>query len=351
MKKLILFSVALIVMAYAPAFGQMNILNKVKEKTKEVTSKTSGQTNQSGSSRNDSMSGVEIGNGKSASNFTGKGVEIVLATKDYNSFAEAKPNAVNRIVDGDHLWLYIKFDGTLANYVYKTPYADNDGNINYILFLEIGAQGEESSYDDNSLIFKKEQLNVSELKIALAPGAAGRNKSASMFLETVGGGQPGVWKNEIRVSNSPTVPRRMGDYLAKAPLTCDVSEGLAQYRKMLKNYASIAYVGTAEENKLPEPGKFVNAAIKTQIFEKLKMEGITPAKFYFTDDDWTAYSDSETSRKVDRKIYAAYTYQKGSNCFYGIAEVVQNYSYALATYGESFVTLRKDYPILCSSLK
>ena len=349
MKKIMFLCAALVLALSAPAFGQIgNILNKVKEKTKETKEKTKETVDSSSAA---ATTGTGNGALKVDSDIKNSGVQLVLTTKEYKTFDEAKPNAVNRVTDGEYLWMYVKFNGGLAKYAHRMQYADSEGNINYVLFFEIGAQGEESSYDDASLVFTKEQLNVNELKIALAPGAARENKSLPIFLETVGGGNPGLWKNEIRISNSPTMPRGINDYLAKTLLDCDVSEGLAQYRKMLKNYASIAYVGTAEENKLPEAGKFVNAAIKTQILNKLKAEDIVPAKFYFTDNDWSEYSDSQTNEKLHRKVYAAYTYQVGAECFYGIAEVVQNYSYVTARYGETLVYLRKGFPILCSNLK
>ena len=179
-------------------------------------------------------------------------------------------------------------------------------------------------------------------------GKAGRNKSLSMFLEVVGGGQPGVWNNEIRISNSPVSPRASDDYLAKVAVTANVANGIAKYNKMKREYSQIIQRGTAEDNKLPEPGKYANNALKAQILNRLKEEGITPVKFYFTDDEWGEYTQDNV--KQNRKVYAAYTYKKGAECLYGVAEAVQNYSHLTASYGETIIYTRNDSPIQCADL-
>jgi hypothetical protein len=338
MKKTLLSTFAIIVLLSSGSviFGQFDVLKKVKKKVEDAgkTTETTGQPNETGSVL------------KSKATVNNR-IGAVLSKGDYKSFDEAEPNAATRVVDGDLLWLYLKFNGTLADHVHKNEYADNDGNISYVLFFDIGAQGETSSYANGSLVFKKDELNVSELKIALAPGRPGRNKSLELFLATVGGGRPGVWQNEIRVSNNPSLSDRNGEYLARIPITCDVSDGLPKYRAMDNEYREIVRKGTVEDNKMPVATAYVNNPVKAQILAKLKTEGIVPAKIFFTTDGWTEYLDSQSNVKQDRKLYAAYLYKKGADCLYGIAEVTQNYSYYTAGYGESNIIFRKDYPIAC----
>jgi hypothetical protein len=347
MKKHILFGFLLLIAAVgcSPVFGQFEALNKVKNKAREAVKK---QTSEDASPEpgNDRVPGsARIG--KTA---VDTGLEIVLTKREYKSFDEAKTSSVSRVSDGEPLWLYLKFKDSLAKYAYKNPYADAEGNINYFLYVEIGARGKDGEvYANDVLIFKKEELSQNELKIALAPGRAGRNKSLSMFLEAVGGGDAGVWDNEIRISNVPAAPRSAKDYLARATVTADVSDGIARYRKMKSEYAQTVARGAAEENKLPAPGRYSNDQLKTEILNMLKSEGIVPVKFYFSSDEWVEYTENNV--KQNRKVYAAYTYKNGGECLYGIAEVVQDYSYVSAGYGAANIYLRKDSPILCAGLQ
>jgi hypothetical protein len=143
-------------------------------------------------------------------------------------------------------------------------------------------------------------LNVSELKINLSPGKPGRNKSLPFFLEVVGGGRPGVWNNEIRVYKSQKVPVTRADFLATLPITCDVSNGFTKYRKMKDDFEIAQYKGVAEENQLAEPTEFDDPALKAKVVAKLKTVGITPVKFYFTNEDWETYGNDRTGERYSK---------------------------------------------------
>ena len=73
-----------------------------------------------------------------------------------------------------------------------------------------------------TLVFSPSELAANELKINLAPGIFGRNKSMPLLLKTADNARPGLWQNEFRIANTPAVPRGPGDFLAKSPLasTC-----------------------------------------------------------------------------------------------------------------------------------
>jgi hypothetical protein len=346
MKKFTLYVLLISLFCVTPALGQFDILKKAKEKVKEVTRPKTEQSGDSPDSNKKNSSTTDTRMKKPANS----GVELVLTKEEYKSFDEAKSYSVNRVVDGDLLWLYIKFKGTLADYVHQNEIVNNDGSFDYILFTEIGEAGTDQSYKANLLKFKKEELNVSELKFNLSPGKPGRNKSLPFFLEVVGGGSPGIWNNEIRVSKSEKFPHTRADFLATVAITCDVSNGFIKYPKMKGDFEIAQYKGVAEENELAEPTDFNDPALKAKVVAKLKTVGITPVKFYFTNEDWETYKNDRTGERYS-KMYAAYTYKKGTECMYGIADIQRNYSYALASFGESVIVLRKDFPITCDKLK
>ncbi len=278
-------------------------------------------------------------------------VQMVLSGKDLKTFAEAKSNAVNRVIDGSPLWLYIKFNGKLGDYVFTTIDTEEPGKLKYLLYAEIGPQGDVTAPYQNLLQFSKEELAANELKISLAPGMFGRNSSISLFLTSTAALKPGVWNNELRLANAPGFPRSPDAHLAKYAITLNLSEGPAKYRKSSDEYDSIILRGTSDVTKMPVPGTFFSEPVKSQILAKLSAEGITPVKLYFSGDDWTVFTTgSFFTMKKSRKTFATYTYQKGANCLYGVAEVLQTYDSFNSKFGESTINLTNGLPATCSAL-
>jgi hypothetical protein len=350
MKRFTLYVLVISLFCVVPSFGQFDILKKVKEKAREIAKPGDEQSGDASDTDKKNRSTGDV-RGKSPVN---TGVEMVLTKEEYKNFDEAKAHSVNRVVDGDLLWLYIKFRGTLADYVSPTVRDNDDPSDDFLLFTEIGEAGTNQAYKENTLFFGKEDLNGSELKLNLAPGKAGQNKSLPFFLDVVGGGSYGVWNNEIRISNSPDEPRTRADYLATAAITCDVSRSLSKYKKMKDDFETARYLGVAEENKLPEPTAFNDPALKASVIARLKTVGITPIKFYFTKEDWEIRTvDPTVNRPGEKysKMYAAYTYKKGAECLFGYADIQRNYSYAMAAFSEPIIELNKGFPILCEKLK
>ena len=97
-------------------------------------------------------------------------VQTVLTKSEYKSFAEAKPNAVTRIADGDPLWLYVKFNSKLGDYVLTVPEPGKLNEPRYLFYAEIGPQNDVTTLNQYVIEFKKEDLAAQELKINLAPG-------------------------------------------------------------------------------------------------------------------------------------------------------------------------------------
>ena len=50
--------------------------------------------------------------------------------------------------------------------------------------------------------------------------------------------------------------------------------------------------GTADTAKMPVPGTFFDAVIRTEVDAKLKAAGIAPLKLYFSGDDWSEVASS-----------------------------------------------------------
>ncbi|MCA1589594.1 MAG: hypothetical protein LC734_04235, partial [Acidobacteria bacterium] len=120
-------------------------------------------------------------------------VQAVLSKADHPNFALAKTRTAVRVADGDPLWLYLKFNGKLGDYVRTTAVADEPGKFRYQLFVEIGPKGDVRTLNEYVLEFAKEDLAMQELKINLAPGLMGRNRSIPVFLMASAAARPGLW--------------------------------------------------------------------------------------------------------------------------------------------------------------
>ncbi len=69
-------------------------------------------------------------------------VQVVLSRADHKTFAEAKAASISRVTDGEPLWLYVKFNGKLGDYVLTQPDPEEPAKTRYVLFTEIGPQGD-----------------------------------------------------------------------------------------------------------------------------------------------------------------------------------------------------------------
>ncbi|MEO8041008.1 MAG: hypothetical protein ABI646_00235 [Acidobacteriota bacterium] len=277
-------------------------------------------------------------------------VQLVLSKADYKTFAEAKLAEVRKIVDGEPLWLYIKFKSKLGDYVLTTRHPDDPERLRYTLFADIGPRGDVTAQNQYSIQFNKEDLAATELKINLAPGIFGRNKSIPVFLMTSGAAKTGVWNSEFRLTNTVTMPRPLTANLATVPVTLDFAGGPVKYKKMDADYVSITLRGTSDLTKMPIAGNFFNENLRLRITEKLAAENIKPERLYFSGDDWQEFSSFGMAMAKSRKVFATFTYRQGEPCMYGVAEVVENFDFMQSKFGEAEITLQKDLPINCSEV-
>jgi hypothetical protein len=274
-------------------------------------------------------------------------VQIVLSKGEHKTFAEAKAAETKRVSDGEPLWLYMKFKSRLGDYVVTTRHPDDREKLRFTIFAELAPRGDITTLHQYAIRFAKEDLGAKEFKISLAPGMFGPNRSIPVFLLTSGGAQTGVWNNEFRLTNNVSVPRTLTENLASAPITLDFSAGTAKYRKMDSEYDSIVLRGTTDLAKLPVAGTFFSADLAAKITSKLAAEKIVISKLYFSGDDWEELASFKPPMSKTRRLFATFTYRRGDNCFYGVAEVVETYDFLESKFGEADIKLQKDLPAEC----
>lgn len=275
-------------------------------------------------------------------------VQMVLSKTEHKTFAEAKAAEAKKIVDGEPVWMYVKFKGKLGDYVLTTRHPQDRERLRYTLYAEVAPRGDVTALHQVTLQFAKEDLAATEVKFNLAPGLFGRNRSIPVFLMTASGAKTGVWSNDIRLTNSLAVPRGLTDNLATAPVTLDLSAGGAKYRKMDDEYDSIIIRGTTDAAKMPIAGTFFDEDVRAAIAARLGDEGIKPIKLFFSGDDWMEFSSFGLQPKRVRKVFAAFTYRDGDACYYGVAEVVENYDFMESKYREAEIGLERDFAVACS---
>ncbi|MBA3352016.1 MAG: hypothetical protein H0U23_06250 [Blastocatellia bacterium] len=275
-------------------------------------------------------------------------VQMALSKAEYKTFAEAKAAEAKKIVDGDPLWLYIKFKSKLGDYVLTTRHPDDPEKLRYTLFAEMAPRGDITALSQYSIRFAKDDLAMTEVRINLAPGMFGRNRSIPVFLMTSGAAKTGVWNNEFRLTNNTSVPRALTDNLAATPVTLDFSTGPAKYQKMDSEYDSMILRGTTDVAKMPVAGSFFSERISTLLTAKLAADNILPLKTYFSGDDWEEVAAFGVQMRKSRRVFATFTYRRGEGCFYGVAEVTEEFEFLTGKFREADVKLRKDLPIPCA---
>ena len=274
-------------------------------------------------------------------------VQAVISKEDLPSFAEAKQNSAALIEDGNELWLYVRFNGNLGNYAYAVREPALGGPIRYMMFADFGPQNDTTVQARFLLEFGPNDLAKSELKINLAPGRPGKNASTPVLLFVAGKRDPGLWKNELRLSNNPELNGPREKNLAVVPVTLDLKDGSAGYRAMLENYESIILRGTTDEAQLPIPGSFYDLPLKNRVLSILRGQGIVPARFFFSGDNWLESITYETASARSRHIFAAFTYRRGNGCFYGFAKIEEIFDFASNKFREAVILPQIGFPMSC----
>ncbi len=275
-------------------------------------------------------------------------VQAVLANAEYKNFAEAKAKPATKVADGDDLWLYIKFNGKLGDYVRAVR--DADGTVAFQLYVEMAPQGDATTLNQYILTFSKEELLLPELKINLAPGLPGRNAATPLFIEVAATRPAGRWNTELRLTNSSAAPRAMSDNLATSAITLELPQGPSRYSAVRSGFTSMLIRGTTDATRLPKAGSFYDLPLEQEITKKLKAEGIEPARFYFASDAWIESGISVLNPEASRRVYATFTYRKGGVCHYGVAEAIQKYEPLKSAFVLDRADIISGLPLACAEL-
>ena len=275
-------------------------------------------------------------------------VQMVLSKADVKTFAQAKAAEAKRITDGDPLWLYAKFKSKLGDYVITTRNPEDREKLRYTLYAEIAPRGDITALHQYSILFAKEDLAATELKIGLAPGQFGRNKSLPILLALTNTTKSGVWNNEFRLTNTTAMPRTLESNLASSYVVIDFSTGVSKYKKMESEYDSMLLRGTTDTSKMPLAGTYFSNELKTRLVEKLAAENIQPLKVYFSGDDWQESASVAPTARKSRRVFATFTYRQGEVCSYGLAEFAETFDFMKGAYTEPEIRIQKDMPIPCA---
>lgn len=277
-------------------------------------------------------------------------VRGVITTAEYRSFTEAAAHPAATVTDGEPVWLYLKFNTKLGDYVTADRPVESPDTIRYRLWVEIGPQGDAMTLNQYVLEFTKDDLALTEMKIGLAPGLRGRNASIPVFLANAAVRQPGSWKNEVRVTNNIAFPRAKEDNLAKVNVVLDVSKGRGKYTEMDVSYDSMVIRGSLDTAITPFAGTFYSDQIRGEIEKAVNFEGIKPARIYFASDGWAESATFTPAVNRTRKIYGVFTYETDGKCFYGTAQVVETFDQMANAFTGPSVKLEKDLPLACEKL-
>ncbi|MEO8648667.1 MAG: hypothetical protein ABI539_05835 [Acidobacteriota bacterium] len=275
-------------------------------------------------------------------------VRIAVTTVEYPTFSEAEQNRVEKIADGDTVWLYAKFNGKAGDYTHNIVDADNPGRVRHLLYFEVGPQGDVTTISRYVIELTKQELESPELKINLSPGSMWQKRSLPVLLVAASKGRPGLWTDEVRLTNTIVVPRGQNENLAKTDLVLDLAGGADKYRLIAENYDSVWLRGTTDPRMLPIGGTLNSDPIRKLITAKLRTEGIQPTRLYFAGDSWTEYATFTPSARRGRTAHAVFTYKKLQKCYYGVARADETFDQMSGKFKDTAITLTKDYSVACA---
>lgn len=217
-----------------------------------------------------------------SSGYTGLPGEAVVTATPAGNFAEAQQKTISSVQDGDPVYFHVRLPRPLKDYVFPTFSNDRIG-----LILAVGPRGQPDKQHNGMALFLREaEMNATELHLNLSPGEI-RKSAMLVWMETVGGGTPGHWENEIRLVG------KNNSILAVAPLTAEVSNGIGKYRAMIKEYGNRFVTGDPSSNEAPANIHRRDARLTEEVTKQAsQLLGKKPDATYFTDDGWSDHRNS-----------------------------------------------------------
>ena len=194
--------------------------------------------------------------------FTDPSVSMVFTRSKARSWADAKKNAVTQVKDGESLWIFVKTERALKEYVAHNP---DQPDSRTQLDLKVAPKGALTSLDqrvrtpDTTWPLKPEELEGTEFTVSLSP-ANGRyfrragainasSERATFFLRHVGGDQVsrGMWDLEVFVIGNRPHVLATGEKtsmlravpMAVAAITVNVPDGMAKFRALREEDCSV----------------------------------------------------------------------------------------------------------------
>jgi hypothetical protein len=275
---------------------------------------------------------------------------IVFTAREHASFAEAGAAAVTRVMDGDPLWMYLRLSGPLTTYLHSDPNnRDHDGTARKFILLGIGAK--ETPHVDYmvcNLIPTPEETASGELRVSLSPGNVRKGPSLTCFLEIAAGFEPRLRELEIRLYSKVGDERKV---IGRGAITLDLANGKTEYTHLLTDFRKRISKGAPNLNAIPRKGTFKDPTWMGRALVDIQAKGIHPSKIYYTSDDWHVQFKKGTDQRERRSLHGVYTYECQGRCFYGVFEVIQNWSEQRGQFIETHVNLPNSLPVACNYIR
>ena len=217
--------------------------------------------------------------------------QAVVTTEACATYDAAKGKSVKQVNDGDGVYVNLLFPRQVESYLVSWDELGTTGSEGRkLLLVEIGPAGSSEAWDYDLVLPAPGELNGNFACFAFAPGKV-TPVWRGIWLKTVGGGAPGVWRNELRFFGKDENGERQ--LLARVPLTANVPKSITKYSTMLADYKKRHDAGDAAFNEAPAKGGLVDkAAIKAALAEAANAMDETPEGTYFIETDWYIHNDT-----------------------------------------------------------
>lgn len=263
-------------------------------------------------------------------------VEMVLTSRPWPTFEQARENRITSVEDGSPLYAHIRATRPLGDLAHPS---DPEGNYTFSdyphLFLQVGDNESLRIISTCYITLTGEEARLRELVVPLAPLTYRPGQvPADCWLATAVSGRSGKRTYEVRLAGFPgkfeswlPVP----DLLAVAAVPADLSSGAGEYATMLKAtpmrnatlVASAAAVATpvrgsslVATNTAPLPGSRQDIGSSRMELQLQTLSaallGRRPSDVYFLDNRWTSTTD-QRGRAIQQHAYAAVVF-KGASC-------------------------------------
>ncbi|MCH8621055.1 hypothetical protein [Undibacterium sp. TS12] len=261
-----------LLLPYPACAGGLSDLGKAAEALKAATGKPAQAPNGMVAAKPGTL-----GQLASPADYQGLPGEAVVTATPSSSFDEASKKIMASVQDGDPVYFHVRLPRSLKDYVFPTFSDDRVG-----LILSVGPRGQPGQqHNAMALLLTNAEMEATELHLNLAPGEV-RKSAMLAWMETVGGGSPGHWENEIRLLG------KNRSMLAVAPLTAEVSNGISKYRAMIKEYGNRFMIGDPASNEAPLNIHRRDARLSEEVVRQAsQLLGRKPEATYFTDDGWS----------------------------------------------------------------